>query len=402
MRDRLGPQTNLGYCTNVHAGADYAQTLANLDRYATAVKNQCAPDEAMGVGLWLSASAARQVVAEGRITELRDWLAERGLEVFTLNGFPYGDFHSPTVKHRVYRPNWTDQDRLDYTRDLIQILSALIPEGGEGSISTLPLGWHDVLASDGAREAAAQQLTDLVHWLARHELDTGRHIHLDLEPEPGCALDTSDDVVTFFKEHLLGTADERSVREYLRVCHDVCHAAVMQESQAEAIERYRAAGLRIGKVQLSSAIAAPFEQCEGAARDQAWDQLRQFNEPRYLHQTTVRDAAGSVRFYDDLPDALNAAEAAGTIDGEWRVHFHMPLFLDRFGELETTQQQVRDCLDAIRADDGVHHFEVETYAWNVLPPALQPADLASGLARELQWVIDNAPALGPTGGSEPA
>jgi len=301
------------------------------------------------------------------------------------------DFHSPTVKHRVYRPNWCEHARLDYTRDLIQILSALRPEGGEGSISTLPLGWHDALASHEAREAAAKQLTDLVHWLARNELDTGRHIHVDLEPEPGCALDTSDDIVHFFKKHLLGTADERSVRAYLRVCHDVCHAAVMQEPQHEAIARYREAGLGIGKVQLSSAIEAPFDRIEPASRDRAWDQLRQFNEPRYLHQTTVRDDHGATRFFDDLPDALNDAEAQGEVAGDWRVHFHMPLFLDRFGELRTTQQAVRECLAALKSEDQVHHFEIETYAWNVLPPALQPADLASGLAQEMQWVVDNAP-----------
>jgi sugar phosphate isomerase/epimerase len=388
MHDRLGPSTKLGYCTNVHAGADYAQTLANLDQHATAVKQQVAPAGPMGVGLWLSASAARQVVAERRGPELRDWLEARGLDVFTLNGFPYGDFHSPTVKHRVYRPNWTEQGRVDYTRDLIDVLTHLLPAGGEGSISTLPLGWANALAEPAARKEAAAQLTDIVHWLARVELDTGKYIHLDLEPEPGCALDTSADIVNFFQDYLLGGPDDRSVLAYLRVCHDVCHAAVMGEDQTEVIERYRQAGLSVGKVQLSSAIHVPFDQLDANRRDEAWDQLRQFNEPRYLHQTTVSDGDGPRRLFDDLPEALNDAEANVGPAGDWRVHFHVPLFLDRFGQLQTTQQQVRDCLAAIKQQDKTHHFEVETYAWSVLPPALQPADLATGLAQEMQWVLD--------------
>jgi hypothetical protein len=303
----VGPGTRLGYCTNVHAGADLEQTLANLDHYAAAVKAQASPSEPMGLGLWLSASAARQVVREQRAAELRDWLAERGLAVFTLNGFPYGDFHGSVVKHRVYSPNWSQRERFDYTCDLIEILATLLPEEAEGSISTLPVGWASDFPSEAALEAGAYWLTEVVHRLARTELDTGRYIHLDLEPEPGCALDTSDGVVTFFQRWLLGSADERSVRAYLQVCHDVCHAAVMREEQAAALSRYREAGVGVGKVQLSSAIAAPFERLDEPERAAAWDQLRQFDEPRYLHQTTVRQN-GTVQFYEDLGQALTAAE----------------------------------------------------------------------------------------------
>jgi len=391
MRDRLGKDTILGYCTNVHAGADYAQTLRNLDDYAAAVKARVSPHQPMGVGLWLSASAARQVVAEGRTHELRAFLDDRGIEVFTLNGFPYGDFHSATVKHRVYRPNWAERARLDYTYDLIRILVDLLPEGGEGSISTLPLGWHDAFQARPSMDAAGEQLTALVHWLARVELETGKYIHVDLEPEPGCALDTSEDVVRFFEEYLLGTRDDRSVLAYLRVCHDVCHAAVMREDQQAAIDKLRRAGLSVGKVQLSSAIDAPFGALEASARDRAFDQLRQFNEPRYLHQTTIGYDDRPLTFFDDLPEALSDAERKDIVDGDWRVHFHVPLFLERFGELLTTQRAVHDCLRHVRRDDEPYHFEVETYAWRVLPPALQPRNLPDGIADELRWVTEHTP-----------
>ena len=59
---------HVGYCTNVHAGADLGQTRVNLERYALAVKQRVSPDAAMGVGLWLSARSARQLVQERRCT----------------------------------------------------------------------------------------------------------------------------------------------------------------------------------------------------------------------------------------------------------------------------------------------------------------------------------------------
>jgi hypothetical protein len=374
MRDALGPGTILGYCTNVHAGHGLAEMRENLRRHAVAVKRRVCPNEPMGVGLWFSATAARQLLEADAVRELRDWLSEHGLLAYTLNGFPHGDFHEPVVKHRVYEPDWSTPDRLHYTLDLVHILTGLLPDGAdEGSISTLPIGWPTVGGVDDARlGAAAANLHELVHALARVELDTGRLIHVDLEPEPGCLLDTADDVVAFFKQHLLGTPDDVSTLAYLRVCHDICHGAVMFEPQATAIDAYRRAGIKVGKVQVSSALVA-----DGPSADA----LRAFDEPRYLHQTTVRHAGG-YRHYEDLGQALAAAPR----EGEWRVHFHVPLYLERIGDLRTTQPQIAELLDAIRPDDEVHHFEVETYAWGVLPAELQAAELSDGIAEELRWL----------------
>ena len=388
IADQLGPGSILGYCTNVHAGASLAQMRANLERFALPVKAKVSPDAPMGVGLWLSAAAAQQLAQPEQVQALADWLGERGLRAFTFNGFPFGDFHEPRVKHRVYEPDWSDPRRLRYTRDLARILAGLLPEGAEGSISTLPVGWRAAMArKPGALAAAAANLRDLVHHLARLELDTGRLIHVDLEPEPGCCLDTGAGVVSFFREHLLGTADDLSTLSYLRVCHDVCHAAVMFETQEETLALYRAAGIRVGKVQLSSALAADLDGADPAQRRAVLAQLRSFAEDRYLHQTVCRGPEGDSVFHEDLDAALAAAETNAPAAGaQWRVHFHVPIFLNRIDALGTTSADIVRCLRAIKMDDQVHHFEVETYAWGVLPPPLQTADLADGITRELQWV----------------
>ncbi len=391
MHHALGPHTHLGYCTNVHAGPSYHQTLANLRRHALAVKQRVSPAMPMGVGLWLSAQAVRQMIAEQRVKELRDWLADHGLYVFTLNGFPYGNFHDSTVKHRVYQPDWRDPLRYDYTWQLAQILAELLPAEAEGSISTLPIGWRAHLADKpNTAELAATQLTELVHRLARLELDTGKHIHINLEPEPGCLLDTSEDVVNFFNDHLLGSPDDVSVRGYLRVCHDVCHTAVMFEDQRDVFKCYQNAGLQVGKVQLSSALRISFDAMDDASRAAAFEQLARFAEGRYLHQTVVRGSHGETTLYEDLPDALARAKQEAGPTGEWRVHFHVPIHLEKIGLLHTTHDEVKAAL-RVASRGEVRHFEVETYAWNVLPEELQPKEMADGLAEEMKWVIAQAP-----------
>jgi len=395
MRDALGSGTILGYCTNVHAGATFEQTLVNLATHAVKVRERVSPGEPMGVGLWLSAVAARHVLEQDRTAELRDWLGSRGLLPFTFNGFPHGDFHQPVVKFRVYDPDWSDEARLAYTVDLANILACLLPEGAEGSISTLPVGWGgDFKEAPEKLRAAGNHLRSLAAHLARIEAGRGRLIHLDLEPEPGCQLTTSQDLVEFFEQYLLNGGSEKTIRRHLRVCHDICHAAVMFEDQAEVLERYRRAGIEIGKVQLSSAIRAPFAAFDEDQKTACFRQLRSFAEDRYLHQTLIQPVAASRSrvFVEDLPRALEMAERDASLYGEWRVHFHVPLYLQCFGLVETTQQAVLDCLAAIRGFSSVSHFEAETYAWSVLPDELQVNELASGIADELRWVRQQAAA----------
>ena len=371
----------VGYCTNVHAGATLEETRTNLERYAVAVKRRFSPSEPMGVGLWLSASAARKLLAEQRVEDFAAWLHNAGLVPYTFNGFPYGDFHQAVVKHNVYLPTWTDPRRSDYTRDLIAIQHALLPSGMAGSISTLPLAWGEPRPTTTQLDAAAEQLRQLVVELAKLERDTGRFICLCIESEPGCVLQYSADIVRFFKEHLL-RGDETAVRRYIRVCHDVCHAAVMFEDQSDVLKKYHAAGIAVGKVQVSSAVRAALDELDYAERSAALAQLAEFDEPRYLHQTLVREN-GSVKFYEDLSAALAVDREA--LQGEWRVHFHVPIYVQRFGRLEAMQGAILDCLRTLRELGTEPPFEVETYAWPVLPPELQQPDLAAGIAEELTW-----------------
>jgi len=406
----------VGYCTNVHAGADLAQTQAQLARHAVAVRRHWqalraersahdertahdersaqekarAADDRLGVGLWLSAAAAAKLRHGPELTEFAQWLQDEKLVPYTMNGFPYGDFHQERVQHQVYLPTWADPARRAYTWDLVEILDRLLPPGRPGTISTLPIAWGQPRPSSDVLRAAAQQLQQIATDLARLEADRGRRITLCLEPEPGCVLGESADVIPYFQDYLLRGGNEDHVRSSLQICHDVCHAAVMFEDQAEVISGYRAAGLQVGKVQVSAAVAVPFGQLEPALRPAALAQLAAFSEDRYLHQTLVKASADSAPvFYEHLPLALRTVpdvpRAAEQLTSEWRVHFHVPIYLAEFGLLRTTQPEIRAALPALRQHFPQAVYEVETYAWGVLPPALRQTELARGIATELAW-----------------
>jgi hypothetical protein len=376
----------IGYCTNVHAGATLAETRANLERHALEVKRRYSPDRPMGVGLWLSAKAAEELLLSHAEREFAEWLATRGLVPYTLNGFPYGDFHQPSVKHRVYEPTWWEPQRLHYTMQLAEIHDAILPLGLEGSISTLPISWGRPCPDRAELEQAAANLRQAAAWLHQLEQESGRLIYLCLEPEPGCVFSFADDVVHFFQWQLFGHEDEATVRRHIRICHDICHAAVMFEDQEQVLQKYKSAGIEVGKIQVSSALRMAldlFEPPAAQARAAAVKQLAQFAEDRYLHQTVVRRDAEDI-FYEDLQAAINAE--SGEERGEWRVHFHVPIYLKEFGRLESTQEQILPALAAAARHSNCQHYEVETYAWGVLPAELKQPELAAGIAEELQWL----------------
>ncbi|SHN18301.1 metabolite traffic protein EboE [Actinacidiphila paucisporea] len=376
LRHRDGQTVHLGYCTNVHAGEELPEIIDQLDTYAVTARKLLGTDR-LGVGLWLAAPVAARLAADpGVVARLRHDLDVRGLDVVTCNGFPYRAFHAPVVKHAVYRPDWLTDARMDYTADLALVLAGLLPDdAARGSVSTLPLAWRTPWT--GADQAAARRrLAQLADRLAAVHARTGRLVRVGFEAEPGCVMETTEQVATG-----LAGVDTR----YLGVCLDLAHLACAWEEPAAALARLSAAGLPVVKVQVSAALAAehPQEPATAAA-------LRSYAEPRFLHQT--RSAAGHAA--DDLDEALDAS-----LPGPWRVHYHVPLHADPQPPLRSTVDVLRAALAEIVGGERAlcDHLEVETYTWNVLPPDRRPAgpaELAEGIAAELAFTRGELLALG--------
>ncbi|WP_306212477.1 metabolite traffic protein EboE [Actinoplanes sp. RD1] len=372
LADATGRQRHLSYCTNVHEAEDLDGILRQLDTYAVPVRERLGTD-VLGLGLWLPAPVAAGLASDVAARQgLRNALTSRGLEVVTLNGFPYQAFHAPVVKHAVYQPDWTTPQRMAYTVNLGVILADLLPDDAAyGSISSLPLAWRDPW--DAARAAACRRaLVELAAEL--HRLP--RRIRVAFEPEPGCIVETTQEAVA-----LLGEADT----SVLGVCLDLAHLACAWEEPPAALARLREAGLPVVKTQLSAALASADPHADRAV-------LGEYAEPRFLHQT--RGPHGFKA--DDLDEAL---DARGADAQPWRVHFHVPLHQAPAPPLTSTVGVLVEALGALVELSDCAHFDVETYTWGVLPPTARPrdpAELAAGIASELFFARAQLTALGLT------
>jgi sugar phosphate isomerase/epimerase len=379
-----GPRgkVRLAYCANVHAGETAADLDAALERHAARVKALVAPERPMGLGLYLAAPLARELARDAAaVARLRERLRARGLAVFTANAFPAGGFHARRVKTAVYRPSWADEERLRFTLDVARVLAALLPEGeDEATLSTLPIAWRGGAPRDPRRLACAGgHVAAALLGLAEIRAATGKRVRLLFEPEPGCEIETTDEAL---EAHAIARAfcEGRGAAEVFEahagLCFDCCHQAVLGEDLPRSLARLREAGVRVGKVHLSSAVA-------GAIAD-----LAPLAEPRWLHQVVAEDG----RRADDLEDVARdpAWQAARA-----RVHFHVPIYAERLASgLETTRPALEAALGEALAANEPPDLEVETYSWDALPAAERPADLADGIAREMAFALERLRALG--------
>lgn len=401
MQLKNHPGSHLSYCSNLHPGSTWGEIRSQLEKYIPELKKRLSPDAPFGIGLRLSAEAAYELRKPDVLQRFQQWLHQEDLYVFTGNGFVHGHFHAERVKDEVYKPNWGEDDRLNYTRAFIEIMAALTPENGEASISTAPISykyWNfSKEKSNQIAEQSARNLATLAFEMAHIESEQQKLIHVDIEPEPDCYLETTDETIDYFQNILFTTGSEllqdtysiseqsalEILKRHIRVCFDTCHVALEYEDPVESIRKFQDAGIGIGKVQISSALKVQLPE----NRTPIADELTQFDEPIYLHQVLARMKYGTIEQFLDLGEGLK--EIHNKNMQEWRVHYHVPVFMDSYGLLSSTQDDtIKTLRECFAGNDQIcNHFEVETYTWDVLPEGLK-LELTDSVERELQWVID--------------
>ncbi|MDJ0556352.1 MAG: metabolite traffic protein EboE [Microcoleaceae cyanobacterium MO_207.B10] len=393
---------HLTYCSNIHPGEDWQSVNQNLKQYIPSLKAKLAPDAAFGIGLRLADVASRELLQENNLAEFQTWLEENNLYVFTLNGFPYGGFHRQIVKDQVYAPDWSKPERLDYTLRLVNILATLLPEGIDGGISTVPLSykpwWKDNSAGrETVLKKSCLHLAEVVKNLVEIRQNTGKLIHIDLEPEPDGLIENATEVIDFYQKYLIPIASkylienfgvsqelaEKQILEHISICYDTCHFAVEYENPKTVLAEFAAVGIKVGKIQLSAAIKVKVPD-DIPQRQKILERLQPFAESTYLHQVIARNNDGSLQSYRDLMTALPAFEK--TKAQEWRTHFHVPIFIQNYQLLESTQADIIDVLKLLQEDNFCTHLEIETYTWDILPGEMK-LDILASIQREYDWVL---------------
>ncbi|MDB5012931.1 MAG: xylose isomerase [Daejeonella sp.] len=392
---------HLTYCTNIHAGETWEDHFAAIQQHFPRIKSEVADSQAMGIGLRLSHVASLELIKQENLNVFKDWLASQNGYVFTMNGFPYGSFHHTVVKDHVHSPDWTTDERVDYTKRLFDILKELLPSGMDGGISTSPLTYrhwfgHSPDALNEAKEKATRNILQVVEQLIQIKQTTNQVLHLDIEPEPDGLLETGDEFIDWFETSLIpigieiitqkfGVNSDEAVamlKEHVRLCYDVCHFAVGYESHQDAVDNLAQKGIKIGKFQISAALKSKLSD-DIEERQDLEEAFKKYNESTYLHQVVARKIGGSLIRYKDLPEALNDIKNPEVT--EWRSHFHVPVFLENFGSLQSTQSDIVEVLKIQNSQFLTPHIEVETYTWEVLPDALK-LPIEECIIRELLWV----------------
>ncbi|MGR3633443.1 MAG: metabolite traffic protein EboE [Limimaricola soesokkakensis] len=383
----------LTYCLNIHPTETWEEVRAALLGPVLQVRDGIAGDGDFPVGLRFSGQALHDLRATEAREDLKTILKRERLRAVTVNGFPYGRFHGTRVKEDVYRPDWREEERLAYTCELADLMAEIAPTEPLVSLSTVP-GCLRTL-SEGQEGAVADNYLRAVAHMVDLERRTGVRVALAIEPEPACMFETIEETAAFFRDHLLSdSAAERlaamtdlerdaaraALPRYIGLCYDVCHAAVEFEDPAGSLEMLRRAGVPVHKLQLSAALRV------AEVTPQTREALSSFAEPTYLHQVVSRRGDGPLERLTDLPEALaRGAEADGE---EWRVHFHVPIFLKDLGAFESTRDFLDEVLRLHRQQPISPHLEVETYSWNVLPERLRSERMEEAVLRELRWVSE--------------
>jgi sugar phosphate isomerase/epimerase len=381
---KLNHGLHLAYCTNIHRGESWAETFEALKKHTLAVRDRVAANKPYAIGLRLSQQGAQELSERGTLLEFQRWLKEKQCYVFTINGFPYGQFHGTRVKERVYLPDWTSPERVAYTNSLFDLLAKLLPAEVEGSVSTVPCGFKELVTSDEQLKTIRRNIWECVEHIARVSEKAGRKLHLGLEPEPLCVLETSGEAVKFFEAMREEHPGDTRLAEHLGVNYDTCHLAVEFEEPGDALGALMEHGIKISKLHLSSALKVkPTVKARAA--------LAKFADDIYLHQVIVRRVDGSRVNYRDLGDALaGEPEATSKLSEgcEWRIHFHVPLHSSPTPLFDNTTDHLIGALDILQRNPRLcSHLEMETYTWEVLPPELRSRDVVEQLVAEYEWTL---------------
>jgi len=386
---------HLTYSTLVHPADNWEQLYNSLVTYLPKVKARIAGNKSFGVCIRLSANSAKTLAASAaERAKLKKFLDDNDMYIYTANAFVYGHFKGAAVKEQVYEPDWRSEERTQYTINVADILADVCPRGIAPSIQTAPLGFKPrVTGSDVVASYTDHVLRVVAHLIALED-KTGCAVQLALEPEPWCFLETTDETIAYFRDHLYsGAAVEKlaklahvpiadanaALRRHLGIVYDICHQAVEYENIAESLQKLVDAGVPVFKLQEAAALYVP------QVTQAAVDTLKKYAKTIYLTQT-MEKRNGKINRFLNVDDAIAAFEKDPSGAREWRTHIHVPVFLDDLGQFRTTRFAIEDALKFHKQKPLSRHLEVETYTWDMLPDSLKTGDIVEYVCREIDWV----------------
>ena len=385
---------HLTYSTLVHQTDNWEQLWKSVNTYLPAVKARVAPNQKFGVCLRTSAPSVELLSTEpSKVADLKTFFADNDLYLYTANAFVYGVFKKQIIKEDVYEPDWATPERREYTKKVATLLAELAPDGINPSIQSAPLGFKPKVTGEDVVETYTSNVIDVVAHLVELKKKTGKTVTLGLEPEPRCYLETTDETIAYFKNHLFSDATAKrlakatglheadaaqAMRDYTGVVFDIGHQAVGYEDIPVSLQKLVDNGVQIVKLQEAASMYIP------DVSQTIVDALHPFAKTIYLSQTCQKKD-GKMTWFLNLEDAF-ADWYKNPGPREWRTHFHVPVFLNDLGAFGTTRFALEQALAFHKKTPLSAHLEIETYTWDVLPERLKTGDIVEYVTREIDWV----------------
>jgi hypothetical protein len=386
---------HLTYSTLVHPGDSWEDIWASVQEYLPQVKKRVCPNDKFGVSLRISSASSEVLIASPqKRKDLRSFFDDNDMYLYTVNAFPYGPFKNQIVKEQVYEPDWSSEQRLRYTMNVASIVADVAPDFVNPSIQTPPLGFKPNVTSDSVIEAYAENVRKLMTHVNNLRKYKGRTVTLAIEPEPACFLETTPETISFFNnflrteksyQNLAGKTgatleDAREIlARHVGVVYDICHQAVEYENITESLQALKDQKIPVWKLQEAAAMMIP-----EVTREKV-EAVKQYAKTIYLTQTHQRTKEGVITRYLNLEDAVAAWEK-NPVPCEWRIHFHVPVFLDDLGPFKSTRFAIEEALAFQKKHRLSDQLEIETYTWDVLPAHLKTGDIVDYVCREIEWV----------------
>lgn len=386
---------HLTYSTLVHAGDTWDDIWASLRKFVPQVKKNVSPKEKFGVSLRISGATSETLVnAPEKRADLRHFLADNDMYLYTVNAFPHGPFKNRIVKEQVYEPDWSSETRLRYTMNVATILADVAPDFVNPSIQTPPLGFKPNVTSEAVIEAYAENIRKLATHVNNIRRYDGRTVTLAIEPEPACFLETTEETIDFFKRYLrsekslvnlagktgatLDGARDIMAR-HVGIVYDICHQAVEYEDITQSLRALKDNEIGVWKLQEAAAMMIPVVTREMV------EAVRKYARTIYLTQTHQRTSDGGITRFLNLEDAIAAWEKK-PVECEWRIHFHVPVFLEDLGPFKSTRYAITEALAFQKQHRLSDQLEIETYTWDVLPDELKTGEIVEYVTKEIEWV----------------
>ncbi len=366
---------SLTYCSNIFKEKFFFDLLLKLEIYTKELKIKF-KKKYIGIGLCLSNKLVNEILNENKLNYFKIWLKKNNLYVSSINGFVYKTFHKKKIKSNIYYPDWTNKNRVFYTKKIITMLLKLNVNINDYSISTMPISFKKWILNKNKKYIyfkSSLNIINILKYLMYVYKKYKKKIHLDIEPEPACLIESFNDFLFFFNNWLKPTfkiniSDKiffisfSHLYRHINLCYDICHFSVNFEDHNNIINTLKNNKIRIGKIQVSAALEFFSSKINITAILKSLNFLK---KSQFLHQNTLFLEKNKRIFkYIDIFNIFNNIPLNSYI----RIHCHVPLYLNFYNNknLKTTSKETITVLINILKKIKVKHIEIETYTYDML------------------------------------